>query len=190
MKNKPTKKRIEHTVQKRVDKTLASVFKDIYKLDSVPSNTITPFNLTRLKHLKKELAGLKREFNYLLVEILEDYKKSNYPPAPKKIIYTDNEDSFRRFQSLKTQITVDEFLIRNRIELDPESDYYDAVEAILWYNDWAYIYVIKEGKKWQYDAYKFVIGKYVYFINDESIYQGIILEDVESVMFRDYLRMN
>ena len=84
-----------------------AVFTAAQEVEKIPVNRISKNNLARIAYRTEELKELKMEINALVNDIKSDYEKYKDQLFPKPWKYKKNESSFRQFQSLKKQYTLD-----------------------------------------------------------------------------------
>jgi hypothetical protein len=96
--------------------------------------------------------------------------------------YSDNEQSFRFFRSLKRLIPLVEFVPNDRII------FFNGVEGVLLYEHPYCIFQIKEGETWEYNDFKTTSCKYVFVNSSNEIFESNDLEPVERHLFKDFIK--
>ncbi len=69
--------------------------------------------------------------------------------------------------------------------------YYADVEALYWYVDFEYLFVVKKGRRWEFDALHNMAPskkKYITFFGDDKTVHSDVLEIVEKALFKSALK--
>lgn len=168
---------------------IANLFDDMQHPDNVPQSDISSNNFARLRFLKTDLIKIKNSCNDIYKDILHDYERKKHLPVIKKQTkYKNDEASFRTFQAQKKQFNPESFLEKNNIPLN-EIACFENVESMLEYEIFTAIYVIKDGKCWEYEPFQHTTRKYVCFhLHGGLLMQNDDLEKVEHALFLHYLK--
>jgi len=105
----------------------------------------------------------------------------------KNETYTDNEESFKRFQALKQFFPLEEFLIKI-LERPDEKELFEGVEGVCIYTPFAYLFQIKPGETWQYENFKSTSRRYIFINASDEIFESDNLEAVEHELFKVFLK--
>ena len=69
-----------------------------------------------------------------------------------------------------------------------EEEDFAGVGAVLWYEQFSFIYVVQDGQRWEHLPGVYSKRKYFYAIDAIKFFESDDLEKVERVMFKDFLK--